>query len=83
MVVNRAALPITPAKYQRLIGRTLMHQIAAISLRRKLRKFLDVGKVQAQPFQAVSEHIDRDAFVVLIQLGEPLFKRDFHKKTNA
>ena len=80
MVVDGAALAAPPAKNQSVIRRSQVHQVAAISLRRKLRELLDLREVKAHTFQAVGEQVDWNALIELVQFGEPLFQRDFHKR---
>src|SRR5437899_4099138 len=78
MVVNRASLSTAPAKHQRMICRTGMHQISPITLGRKLREWQEVCALNAESCQAVLQNGQRNTLRKFIQLCEPLLKRQVH-----
>jgi len=69
---------MTPAKDERVIGRTGVHQVAAISLRGKLRERRDVCMVQLESLETGGQDLERDAVVMLVELREPLCEGHFH-----
>src|ERR1044071_9120439 len=56
MIMNRASLPIAPAKNQSMVRQPRPHQIAAIAFGGELNKRADFSVVQTKPLQPFREH---------------------------
>src|SRR2546421_6218419 len=79
MIMNRAALSVTPAENQCMIGGTFVHEVAPVTLRRELNECPDRTEIQVQPLYSLGQNIQGNTFLIPVQFSEPLFKRQFHK----